>query len=132
MRRKISTGSRFEELAGYSRAVVDGDWVFISGTVGVDPATGKMPESASDQTRLIFDIIENVLADAQFSLEDVVTARIYLTDAAILNDVIAVVGEKFRTIRPTNTTIICQLPVPGAKLEIEVTARKHKQDSGLQ
>jgi enamine deaminase RidA (YjgF/YER057c/UK114 family) len=95
----------------------------MSGTVEIDPATGEIPESAHDQTRLVFELIEGVLEKEQFSLEDAVTVRIYLTDATVLHDVIAVVGAKFRSIKPTNTTIICQLPVPGAKVQIKVTAR---------
>jgi len=124
MRDRYSSGSGFEELAKYSRAVRDGDWLFISGTVGVDPETGKIPDSADAQTRAIFTIVEKVLSRAEMSLNDVVRCRVYLTDGAWLNEVVGVLAEKFESVRPSNTTIICQLPVPNAKVEIELTAKK--------
>lgn len=121
--RKISSGSPFEALAGYSRAVVDDRYVHISGTVGLDPDTKTIPEDADDQARNIFRIIEQTLAEAGASLTDVVRCRVYLTNVVYLNDVVKVLGEKFAAIRPANTTLICQIPAPGAKVEIEVTAR---------
>lgn len=124
MKRKISSGSPFEELAGYSRAVVDGDWIHVSGTVGVDPETKILPEGAVAQTRNIFRIIEATLAEAGATLADVVRNRVYITDASDLMDVAKILGEKFGDVRPANTTLICQIPVPDAKVEIEVTARK--------
>jgi len=123
-RQTLSSGSRYEEFGAYSRAVVDGDWIFVSGTAATDPATGEIPEGAEAQTRMIFDIIEAVLARANAGLGDVVRSRVYLTDAADLEPVFRVVGAKFRDVRPANTTIICSLPVPKAKVEIEVTARR--------
>jgi enamine deaminase RidA (YjgF/YER057c/UK114 family) len=123
-RKRYSSGSGFEDLAKYSRAVQDGDWLFVSGTVGVDLETGEMPDSAGDQSRAIFRIIEHVLAQAEMSLDDVLRCRVFLTDGSYLNEVIQVLAEKFETARPANTTIICQLPVPNAKVEIEVTARQ--------
>jgi enamine deaminase RidA (YjgF/YER057c/UK114 family) len=59
------------------------------------------------------------------SIDDVVQSRIFLTDGSCLDEVIRVLAEKFANVRPTNTTVICQLPVPKAKVEIEVTARRH-------
>jgi enamine deaminase RidA (YjgF/YER057c/UK114 family) len=123
-RQKLSSGSRYEEFGAYSRAVVDGDWIFVSGTAATDPVTGEIPEGAEAQTRAIFDIIEGVLARADAGLEDVVRCRVYLTDAADLEGVFRIIGVKFRDVRPANTTIICKLPVPKARVEIEVTARR--------
>jgi len=124
-RKKYFSGSGFEDLAKYSRAVQDGDWLFVSGTVGVELETGEMPDSAEDQSRAIFRIIEHVLGQAEMSLDDVLRCRVFLTDGSHLNEVIEVLAEKFETARPANTTVICQLPVPNAKVEIEVTARRH-------
>ena len=124
MRKRISSGSPFEEMAGYSRALVDGDWIHVSGTVGTDPETRILPESAEEQTKNIFKTIDATLAEADASLKDVVRFRVYITDAEYLQDVIKVMGDKFGDIRPANTTLICQIPVPEAKVEIEVTARK--------
>jgi enamine deaminase RidA (YjgF/YER057c/UK114 family) len=123
-RRTISSGSRFEELARYSRAVVDGDLVVVSGTIGADPVSGEMPESAEAQARNCFAIMEAALAEAGASLEDVIRCGVFLTAADHLQDVVRVLAEKFDRIRPANTTVICKLPVPGAKVEIEVLARR--------
>lgn len=123
-RKNISSGSQFEELAAYSRAVVDGDWVIVSGTVGTDPQSGVMPESVEQQTRNSFTTIEMALRQAGSSLEDVLRCGVYLTTADDLHEVAKLLAEKFGRVRPANTTIVCQLPVPGAKIEIEVLARR--------
>ena len=128
-RRFISSGSPYEELAGYSRAVVDGDWVFVSGTVGQDFATMRMPESAEGQAEQALDTIAEALEAAGASLMDVVRVRVYVPDR---DDVIAVSGAIKRRLgaaRPANTTVCCPLAVEGAKVEIEVTARMANSDA---
>ena len=80
MRKLISTGSPFERTAGYSRAVVEGDWCFVSGTTGYDYATMTMPDSVEDQTRNCLSTIERALAEAGFELADVVRAHYYVTE----------------------------------------------------
>ena len=122
-RRTISSGSRFEELARYSRAVVDGEWVVVSGTVGPDSTTGDMPDSAEQQARNCFATIEGALQEAGASLADVMRCGVYLSSADDLYEVVRVLAEKFEHIRPANTTLICQIPVKGAKVEIEVLAK---------
>ncbi|MDM0016410.1 RidA family protein [Variovorax saccharolyticus] len=120
----IQSGSRWEELAGYSRAVVDGDWIFVSGTVGQDFASGEFLDTAEQQCELALDTIEGALAQAQASLADVVRVRVYVPDRG---DVIAVSGVLKRRLgdnRPANTTLCSALAVEGAKVEIEVTARR--------
>ena len=126
-RKNISSGSKMENIAKYSRAVVDGKWIFISGTVGSDPSTGKIPEDVGEQTRMSFRIIETVLEQAEFSLSDVVRTRVFITSQEYVNAVVEVLAEVFAEICPANTTVICQLPVAKAKVEIEVTARRHKK-----
>ena len=79
-RTHVFSGSIYEELAGYARAVVVGDRIFVSGTVGVDFATGTMPESAEDQASQALDTIERALAEAGSELEDVVRVRVYVPD----------------------------------------------------
>lgn len=123
-RQLISSGSPYEELAAYSRAVVDGDMVFVSGTVGLDPASGEIPEGAEAQARVAFQVIETALAEAGASLDDVVRTRICLTEPQALDGLVVVLKEKFETIRPANMTTLCDLLVPGALLEIEVTAKR--------
>lgn len=121
-RRLISTGSPFEKVAGYSRAVVDGGVVFVSGTTGYDYATMTMPEGVEAQARNAFATIGRALEEAGARFEDVVVARYYLVDAADADALFRVTGEVFAEIRPANTLIICGLLKPEMKVEIEVTA----------
>lgn len=121
---RISSGSRFETLAAYSRAVVEGDYIHLSGTVGGDPATGEMPESALEQARNIFRVIEPVLEAHGSGLDMVIRNRVFLTDIAWLQDVCSVLREKFADCPPANTTLLTGIPAPGAKVEIEITARR--------
>lgn len=121
-RRLISTGSPFEKTAGYSRAVVQGDWCFVAGTTGYDYATMTMPESVEEQTRNCFATISKALEEGGFSLADVVRAHYYVTDAAHVDRVFPILGEYFGEIRPAATMIVCGLNKPEMKIEIEVTA----------
>ena len=123
-RRLISTGSTFEKFAGYSRAVVQGPWCFVAGTTGYDYATMVMPESVEDQARNAMATIERALTEGGFALSDVVRAHYYLTDAAFVDSVFAIVGCFFAEIRPAATMLICDLVDPEIKIEIEVTALK--------
>ncbi len=118
----INTGSRFEKLAGYSRAVVDGDWVFVSGTAGFDPATGKFPDDAEAQARLSLGQISDALEKAGATLSDIVRVRVYLSDAAHVMQASGVLGAAFSDPRPTNTTIVCGFADPAILVEIEATA----------
>lgn len=121
-RRLISTGSPFERTAGYSRAVAQGDWCFVSGTTGYDYATMAMPESVEDQTRNALATIASALAEAGFSMADVVRARYHVTEREHVARVFPILGEAFGDIRPAATMTICQLNEPEMKIEIEVTA----------
>ena len=105
-RRLISTGSPLEASAGYSRAVVDGDFCFVAGTTGYDYATMQMPDDVAAQTRNCFTTISKVLSDAGFALADVVRARYYIVDHADAEAVLAVCGEYFRDIRPAATIVV--------------------------
>jgi enamine deaminase RidA (YjgF/YER057c/UK114 family) len=121
-RKLISTGSPFEKTAGYSRAVVQGDWCFVSGTTGYDYATMAMPEGVETQTRNCLATISRALEEGGFSLADVVRAHYYITDAAFVDAVFPILGEAFGEIRPAATMIVCSLNKPEMKIEIEVTA----------
>lgn len=123
-RRLISTGSSFERAAGYSRAVVQGDWCFVAGTTGYDYATMTMPESVEEQTKNTMATIEKALAEGGFALSDVVRVHYYLKDAALVERVFAIVGGIFAEIRPAATMLICDLVDPEILIEIEVTALK--------
>ena len=123
-RRTISSGSPWEELAGYSRAVVDGAWVFVSGTIGQDFATMAMSGSAAAQTEQALDTIERALVQAGASLLDVVRVRVYVPMREDVAAVSGVIKQRLGPARPTNTTVCCPLAVDGAKVEVEVTARR--------
>ena len=125
MRRLISSGSPFELKAGYSRAVVQGDWCFVSGTTGYDYATMTMPESVEEQTRRCLATIGEVLEEAGFSFADVVRCHYYVTEAAFADRVFPILGETFGEIRPAATMIVCDLIRPEMLIEIEVTALRH-------
>jgi enamine deaminase RidA (YjgF/YER057c/UK114 family) len=121
-RKLISTGSPFEKTAGYSRAVVQGEWCFVSGTTGYDYATMAMPESVEAQARNCLATISRALEEGGFSLADVVRAHYYITDAAFVDLVFPILGEAFGAIRPAATMVVCRLNKPEMKIEIEVTA----------
>lgn len=123
-RKLISTGSPFERTAGYSRAVVQGDWCFVSGTTGYDYATMSMPDSVEAQTRNCLATIGKALAEGGFSFSDVVRAHYYVTDGAYADLVFPILGETFGEVRPAATMIICGLIRPEMKIEIEVTAMR--------
>lgn len=123
-RRLISTGSPFERQAGYSRAVVDGDWCFVAGTTGYDYSTMTMPADVATQTANAMDTIERALAEGGFSLADVVRVNYIVTDATFADAVFSVVGPRLEEIRPAATMIIAGLIKPDMKVEIEVTAKR--------
>jgi enamine deaminase RidA (YjgF/YER057c/UK114 family) len=123
-RRFITTGSVYETLAGYSRAVVDGRFVFVSGTVGADPETGAFPAGAQAQAERAIDTIEWALREAGSRIEDVVRIRVYVADRADVTAVSLVVARRLGPARATNTTICSPLAVAEALVEIEVTALK--------
>ena len=123
-RRRISSGSTFEKTMGYSRAVVDGDWIHVSGTTGYDYATMTISDDPVVQCEQIFKNISAALAQAGSSLDDVVRVHYYLTDASFFEKIAPICGRHFARALPAATALICQLIDPKMKLEIEVTARK--------
>ena len=123
MVRRISSGSPFEQRIGYSRAVVDGDMVYVSGTTGYDYATMTMPDDVAAQTLNALGTISRALEEGGSSLKDVVRVRYYLTNVDDYDAVVAAVGPVFADIRPAATMVVCGLTLPEMKIEIEVTAR---------
>jgi enamine deaminase RidA (YjgF/YER057c/UK114 family) len=124
MRRLISSGSPFEAEAGYSRAVVDGEFVFVAGTTGFDYALMTISDDPDEQARQALRNIAAALAEAGASLADVVRVRYYLPDAADWPRVVPVLSEAFGWVRLAATALICGLIDPRMKIEIEVTARR--------
>ena len=124
-RHLISTGSSFEKAAGYSRAVVDGDFAFVAGTTGYDYATMTMPADVTSQTRNCFRTIEVALKEAGFAMADIVRATYYLIDVKDADAHFAVCGEVLGDIRPAATMlVVAGLLKPEMKVEIEVTAKR--------
>ncbi len=122
-RRLISTGSPFEKTAGYSRAVVQGGFVFVAGTTGYDYATMTLPGTVEEQTRNCFRTIAATLKEAGTSMANVVRATYYITDAGDADKVFPIFGEVFGDIRPASTLlVVAGLYKPEMKVEIEVTA----------
>ena len=122
-RRLISSGSAFEKAAGYSRAVVDGRDVHVSGTTGFDYATMAIAEDVVAQTRQCLANIAAALAQAGCTLDDVVRVRYLLTDAAFFEHVAPLFGEAFARARPAATAMVVGLVDARMKIEIEVDAR---------
>jgi enamine deaminase RidA (YjgF/YER057c/UK114 family) len=123
MRRLISSGSSFEAEAGYSRAVVDGEWIFVAGTTGFDYGQMTIADDPAAQARQAFRNIETALAEAGAGLADVVRVKYYVPEPADWPAIVPVLGEVFAAIRPAATALICGLVDPRMKIEIEVTAR---------
>ena len=124
-RRLISTGSPFEKTAGYSRAVVDGDFVFIAGTTGYDYATMTMPSDVMSQSRNCFKTIEAALKEAGFEMADIVRATYYIPDVKDADAHLSVCGEILGEIRPAATIlVVTSLLKPEMKVEVEVTAKR--------
>jgi enamine deaminase RidA (YjgF/YER057c/UK114 family) len=122
MRQRISTGSDYENLVGYSRALVVGDWVFVSGTTGRNHETGEILEDVVAQTHQCFRTIAWALAEAGASLADVVRAGIIMVDRADDARVAPVVADYLKPVGPALTTIVADLLDPRLRIEIEVTA----------
>jgi enamine deaminase RidA (YjgF/YER057c/UK114 family) len=123
-RQLISSGSRFEEEIGYSRAVVDGEWIFVSGTTGFDYASMSIADDVVEQTEQCFRNIIAALKEAGAGLEDVVRVTYLLPQAADFPTSWPVLRRYFGTIRPAATMLSAGLADPRMKIEIEVTARR--------
>ena len=124
MRKAISSGSRLEADYAYSRALVDGDWVFVAGTTGMNYETGDIPDDVAAQAERAFRNIERILAEADASIGDTVRVQYTLTDAADLPALAPVMHRWFDKVRPAATAVIAGLVDPRMKIEIEVTVRK--------
>jgi enamine deaminase RidA (YjgF/YER057c/UK114 family) len=124
-RRLISTGSPFEKTAGFSRAVIDGDFAFVAGTTGYDYSTMTMPPDVTSQSRNCFRTIEAALKEGGFAMADIVRATYYLTDVKDADAHFAICGEFLGDIRPAATLlVVTALLKPEMKVEIEVTAKR--------
>ena len=121
---RISTGSPFEATMGYSRAVVKGPWCFVSGVTGYDYATMVMPDDVAQQAQNCFATIARVLDEAGFEIGDIVRVQYTVTDAALVDAIVPVLGAHLGEVRPAATMVVAGLIKPEMKIEIEVTALK--------
>jgi len=121
-RQHVLSGSPYEELAGYARAVAVGEQIYVSGTVGYDFATGTLPESAEAQTEQALDTIAAALREAGSDLADVVRVRVFVPDPDDVGAISAVLKRRLGRVRPANTTVCAPLAAPGCRVEIEVDA----------
>jgi enamine deaminase RidA (YjgF/YER057c/UK114 family) len=121
-RRLIGSGSSFERDIGFSRAVVDGEWVFVSGTTGFDYASMTISEDVDEQAEQCFRNVSSALREAGASLADVVRVRYIMPDPADFERCWPVLRKHFGDIRPACTMISAGLAQPNMKIEVEVTA----------
>ena len=126
-RRLISSGSTFEEKIGYSRAVVVGDWIFVSGTTGFDYSRMVIPEGLLDQTEQCLKNIESALKEADASMKDVVRVHYILPNASEFELTWPILRKYFGEVRPAATMICAGLADARMKIEIEVTALKQPE-----
>ena len=125
MKRKlISSGSTFEQEIGYSRAVAQGDWIFVSGTTGFDYSTMTIPEGIEQQTEQCLKNIEAALGEAGASLRDVVRVTYVLPDGSEFERCWPVLRRYFGEVRPAAMMISAKLLDPRMRSEFEVTALK--------
>jgi enamine deaminase RidA (YjgF/YER057c/UK114 family) len=128
-RRLISSGSTFEQEIGYSRAVVDGDWIFVSGTTGFDYTSMTIADGILEQTEQCLRNIETALAEAGASLEDVVRVTYIVPRADEFKACWPALRRAFGEIRPATTMISAGLADARMRIEIEVTARRASRGS---
>ena len=126
-RKLISSGSTFEAQIGYSRAVVAGDWVFVSGTTGFDYSTMSIADGLLEQTEQCLRNIESALRQADASLQDVVRVTYVLPNGSEFEQCWPVLRKYFGEVRPAAMMISAGLADPRMKIEIEVTALKRSR-----
>ena len=130
-RKLISSGSTFEAEIGYSRAVVQGDWVFVSGTTGFDYATMTISDDIGEQTEQALRNIEAALAEAGAGLADVVRVTYMAPVAADFPQCWPALRRAFGEIRPAATMIACGLADPRMRIEIEATALRRQGQAAV-
>jgi enamine deaminase RidA (YjgF/YER057c/UK114 family) len=123
VRRLISSGSSFERQIGYSRAVVDGDWVFVSGCTGFDYATMALADGVVAQAEQALVNVDAALREAGATIADVVRVHYLLPDRAEFEPCWPVLQRWFGEVRPAATMLMCELLDPAMRIEVEVTAR---------
>ncbi|GGB84430.1 RidA family protein [Marinobacterium sp. D7] len=119
---KVKTGSKFEEIASYSRLVMVDNLIHVSNTAGRNPDTQEIPEDVIEQTEQVFNNIERALAAVDASLADVIMSRVFIQNPDDTPAVMEFIGTKFRGINPATTVTCPPLGSTVYKVELEVTA----------
>jgi len=119
---KVKTGSKFEGIGSYSRAVAVDNWIYVSNTAGRNPQTGEIPEDVLAQTEQVFSNIEKALGALDSSLSDVVMSRVFIQSPDDVHAVMTYIGQKFKGIDPASTVTCPPLGSTVYKVEIEVSA----------
>lgn len=129
---KVKTGSKFEEIASYSRLVEVNNWIFVSNTAGRNPVTQEIPEDVIEQTKQVFANIERALATVDASLGDVVMSRVFIQNPEDTNAVMEFIGSKFKGVNPATTVTCPPLGSTVYKVELEVTAYRGAAKADVQ
>lgn len=119
---KVKTGSKFEEIASYSRVVAVDNWIHVSNTAGRNPETQQIPDDVIEQTDQVFRNIERALAAVDSSLADVVMSRVFIQNPDDTAAVMEFIGTRFRGVNPATTVTCPPLGSTVYKVELEVTA----------
>lgn len=129
---KVKTGSKFEEIASYSRVVAVDNWINVSNTAGRNPDTQEIPEDVIEQTEQVFKNIEHALAAVDSSLADVVMSRVFIQNPEDTHKVMEFIGTKFRGVNPATTVTCPPLGSTVYKVELEVTAYRGAADADVE
>jgi len=123
-KRKLISLSEGEKNYAMSRAVVQGEWCFVSGTVGYDYTTGEIPESAAQQAQNTFANIMAAMKQGGFELGHTIRVQYTVSDEKYVQEVLPIIRAHFGNILPAATMVIAGMVDPKMKIEIEVTAFK--------
>ena len=119
---KVKTGSKFEEIASYSRLVMVDNMIYVSNSAGRNPDTQEIPEGVLEQTEQVFNNIERALAAVDATLADVIVSHVFIQNPKDIHDVMAYIGTKFKGVNPVSTATCPPLGSTTYKVEVEVTA----------
>ena len=119
---KVKTGSKFEEIASYSRLVMVDNMIYVSNSAGRNPDTQEIPEGVIEQTEQVSNNIERALAAVDATLADVIVSHVFIQNPKDIHDVMAYIGTKFKGVNPVSTATCPPLGSTTYKVEVEVTA----------
>ena len=128
---KVKTGSKFEQIASYSRVVAVDNWIYVSNTAGRNPDTNVIPDDIIEQTEQVFANIERALAAVDTTLADVVMSRVFIQNPEHTSQVMEFIGTKFKGVDPATTVTNPPLGSLEYKVELEVTAYRGAAEADI-